>query len=104
MLQGNDVCRFHLLKPEYIHHRIKELQRSFRLRLLMCYVDIDDVIEPLQQITRAALLNDVTLICGWSPEVRYLIDTFLLLPCSLHAMTGNPILKHVNSREFYVKL
>ena len=63
------ACRFHLLKPEYIHHRIKELQRSFRLRVLMCHVDIDDVIEPLQQITRAALLNDVTLICGWSYEV-----------------------------------
>lgn len=62
--------RFHLLKPDYIHHRIKELQRSFRLRVLMCHVDIDDVIEPLQQITRAALLNDVTLICGWSHEVR----------------------------------
>ena len=35
----------------------------------MCCVDIDDVIEPLQQITRAAILNGVTLICGWSPEV-----------------------------------
>ena len=63
------ACRFHLLKPEYIHHRIKELQRSFRLRVLMCHVDIDDVIEPLQQIIRAALLNEVTLICGWSYEV-----------------------------------
>lgn len=69
-----EICsscrRFHLLKPEYIHHRIKELQRSFRLRILMCHVDVDDVVEPLQQITRTALLNDVTLICGWSPEVE----------------------------------
>jgi len=65
------MCRYHLLKPEYIHHRIKELQRSFRLRVLLCHVDIDDVVEPLQQITRAALLNDVTLICSWSPEVDH---------------------------------
>lgn len=72
------VCRFHLLKPDYIHHRIKELQRSFRLRVLMCYVDIDDVIEPLQQITRAAILNGVTLICGWSSEVIPVLYTKLL--------------------------
>jgi len=79
-IMGADTCalflsmRYHLLKPEYIHHRIKELQRSFRLRVLLCHVDIDDVVEPLQQITRAALLNDVTLICSWSPEecARYL--------------------------------
>ena len=74
MMCTNQMCasahRFHLLKPEYIHGRIKELQRSFRLRVLMCYVDIDDVVEPLQQITRAAILNGVTLICGWSPEVE----------------------------------
>lgn len=62
-------CRFHLLKPEYVHHRIKELQRSFRLRLLICHIDVEDVVEPLAQVIKAALLNEVTLICGWSPEV-----------------------------------
>ena len=62
-------CRFHLLKPDYVHHRIKELQRSFRLRLLICHIDVEDVVEPLAQVIKAALLNEVTLICGWSPEV-----------------------------------
>lgn len=62
--------RFHLLKPEYVHHRIKELQRSFRLRLLICHIDVEDVVEPLAQVIKAALLNEVTFICGWSPEVR----------------------------------
>ena len=61
--------RFHLLKPEYVHHRIKELQRSFRLRLLICHIDVEDVVDPLAQVIKAALLNEVTLICGWSPEV-----------------------------------
>ena len=64
------VPRFHLLKPEYVHHRIKELQRSFRLRLLVCHIDVEDVVEPLGQVIKAALLNEVTLICGWTPEVR----------------------------------
>lgn len=67
-------CRFHLLKPEYVHHRIKELQRSFRLRLLVCHIDVEDVVEPLAQVIKAALLNEVTLICGWSPEVMLSSD------------------------------
>ncbi|KAL0022461.1 hypothetical protein WJX79_003813 [Trebouxia sp. C0005] len=71
---GQNACavflslRFHLLKPEYVHHRIKELQRSFRLRLLICHIDVEDVVEPLAQVIKAALLNEVTLICGWSPR------------------------------------
>lgn len=44
------VRRFHLLKPEYIHHRIKQLQRSFRLRVILCHVDVDDVVECLAQV------------------------------------------------------
>ncbi|KAL4426156.1 hypothetical protein ABPG77_007438 [Micractinium sp. CCAP 211/92] len=69
--------RYHLLKPEYIHSRIKELQRSFRLRLILCHVDTEDAVEPLAQVTRAAIGNDFTLICGWSNQecARYL-ETF----------------------------
>ena len=52
-----------------MHHRIKELQRSFRLRLLICHIDVEDVVEPLAQVMKAALLIEVTLICGWSHEV-----------------------------------
>ena len=62
--------RYHLLKPLYIHGRIKELQRAFRLRILLCHVDVDDAVEPLGQITKIALLNDCVLICAWSPEVH----------------------------------
>lgn len=61
--------RFHLLKPEYIHGRIRELQRAFTLRLLLCHVDIDDVVQPLGHIIKAALLNHMTLVCAWSPQV-----------------------------------
>ena len=62
-------CRFHLLKPEYIHGRVKELQKAFRSRILLCHVDVEDVVGPLAQVTRIAILNDVTLICAWSPQV-----------------------------------
>ncbi len=49
------VCRFHLLKPEYIYHRIKQLQKSFQLRIILCYVDVDDVVEALGQVSLAML-------------------------------------------------
>lgn len=69
--------RFHLLKPEYVHHRIKQLQRGYRLRIILCNVDIEDVVEALSQVTRAAVLNDCTLICAFSVQecARYL-ETF----------------------------
>ena len=73
-----DLSRYHLLKPQYIYGRIKELQRAYRLRVLLCHVDVDDAVDPLAQVTKAALLNDCTLFCAWSPLVRCastLLDT-----------------------------
>lgn len=73
MLDGTICgCRFHLLKPEYVHHRIKELQRAFRLRIILCNVDLEDTVEPLAQITKAAILNDCTLFCAFNHEVAAL--------------------------------
>jgi len=66
--------RFHLLKPEYVHHRIRQLQHSFRLRLLLCHVAVADVVECLGQVVKAAVLNECTLVCAFSTEecARYL--------------------------------
>ncbi|KAL6765147.1 hypothetical protein V8C86DRAFT_1029283 [Haematococcus lacustris] len=79
-LLGQNTCalflslRYHLLHPEYILYRIKELQRAFALRLLLVLVDVEDPTKPLENITKAALTNDCTLICAWSPQeaARYL--------------------------------
>ena len=48
---------------------MKELQRAYRLRVLLCYVDTEDAVDPLAQVTKAALLNDCTLFCAWTPLV-----------------------------------
>ncbi|GLI69258.1 hypothetical protein VaNZ11_013840 [Volvox africanus] len=60
--------RYHLLHPDYILHRIREQQRMFRLTVLLVHVDVDDVIKPLGEVTRAAVVGDCTLVCAWSPE------------------------------------
>ncbi|KAL3374893.1 hypothetical protein AABB24_006403 [Solanum stoloniferum] len=79
-LLGPNTCalylslRYHLLHPDYLYFRIRELQKNFRLRIILCHVDVEDVIKPLLQVTRTSLLHDCTLLCGWSLEEcgRYL--------------------------------
>ncbi|CAI7788848.1 unnamed protein product [Closterium sp. NIES-54] len=62
------------IPANYLYFRIRELQKSFRLRIVLCHVDVDDVTKPLHDITKTALLNDCTLLCAWSPNecARYL--------------------------------
>lgn len=50
------------------------MQKNFKLRVILCHVDLEDVVKPLHEITRTALLHDCTLLCGWSLEEcgRYL--------------------------------
>ncbi|KAH0703516.1 DNA excision repair protein ERCC-1 isoform X2 [Solanum tuberosum] len=79
-LLGPNTCalylslRYHLLHPDYLYFRIRELQKNFRLRIILCHVDVEDVIKPLLEVTRTSLLHDCTLLCGWSLEEcgRYL--------------------------------
>jgi DNA excision repair protein ERCC-1 len=58
--------RYHLLNPNYVHSRIKEIGRAYRLRVLLVFVDTEDAVEPLAQVTRAAIGNEFTLLCGFS--------------------------------------
>lgn len=77
---GNSSCalylslRYHLLHPDYLYFRIKELKKSFKLRVVLCHVDVADVLKPLLEVTRTSILHECTLLCGWSFEEcgRYL--------------------------------
>lgn len=66
--------RYHLLHPDYLYYRIRELQKNFKLRVVLCHVDVEDVVKPLLEVTKTALLHDCTLLCAWSLEEcgRYL--------------------------------
>ncbi|KAL3655878.1 hypothetical protein CASFOL_000274 [Castilleja foliolosa] len=71
-LLGQNTCalylslRYHLLHPDYLYFRIRELQKNFKLRVVLCHVDVEDVVKPLLEVTKTALLHDCTLLCGWS--------------------------------------
>ncbi|KAL9447404.1 hypothetical protein AB3S75_014966 [Citrus x aurantiifolia] len=79
-LLGQNSCalylslRYHLLHPDYLYYRIRELQKNFKLRVVLCHVDVEDVVKPLLEVTKTALLHDCTLLCAWSLEEcgRYL--------------------------------
>ncbi|KAG0474948.1 hypothetical protein HPP92_014634 [Vanilla planifolia] len=79
-LLGQSSCalyislRYHLLHPDYLYYRIRELQKNFKLRVVLCHIDVEDVVKPLLEVTRTAMLHDCTLLCGWSLEEcgRYL--------------------------------
>ncbi|XP_057860327.2 DNA excision repair protein ERCC-1 isoform X5 [Cryptomeria japonica] len=105
---GQNACalyislRYHLLHPDYIYYRIREIQKSFKLRVVLCYVDVEDVIKPLHEVTRTALLHDCTLLCGWSVEecARYLetIKTYENKPAdNILERTDNDYLSRLSS-------
>ncbi|XP_057785007.1 DNA excision repair protein ERCC-1-like [Salvia miltiorrhiza] len=106
--------RYHLLHPDYLYFRIRELQKNFKLRVVLCHVDVEDVVKPLLEVTKTALLHDCTLLCAWSLEEcgRYLetIKVYENKPADLiqgqmdmdyisrlnHALTS---IRHVNKTD-----
>eukprot|EP01041_Mallomonas_annulata_P005640 gene5640-11379_t len=69
--------KYHLLHPLYIHRRIKELGRDFRLRVVIVLVDVEDNINPLNDLNKICFSNDLTLVLSWSNiEAARYIETF----------------------------
>ena len=69
--------RYHLLHPNYLFRRIKEIGRDYRLRVVLCQVDIDDNIKALLELNKLCFSNRFTLILSWSPlEAGRYLETF----------------------------
>jgi DNA excision repair protein ERCC-1 len=71
--------KYHLLHPRHAEVRIKELGRSYKLRILLVLVDDDNNVRSLQELNKLCFSTDVTLILAWNNEecARYL-ETFKL--------------------------
>ncbi|KAF9350013.1 ssDNA endonuclease and repair protein rad10 [Mortierella sp. AD094] len=69
--------RYHRLHPEYIFSRIAALGKTFVLRVLLVLVDVDTHQQAIRELTRVAMVNDLTIVCAWSNEeaARY-IETY----------------------------
>ena len=66
--------QYHLTHPLYVHRRIKDLGKDFRLRILLVYVDTDENTNALHDLNKISFSNDLTLILAWSnvEAARYL--------------------------------
>ncbi|KAF6824686.1 DNA excision repair protein ercc-1 [Colletotrichum plurivorum] len=66
--------KYHRLHPEYIYTRMRNLQGKYNLRILLAMVDIPNHEEPLRELSKTSLVNNVTIILCWSAEeaARYL--------------------------------
>ncbi|CAG0887348.1 unnamed protein product [Cyprideis torosa] len=60
--------RYHDLNPDYIHTRLKDLGKTYELRVLLVQVDTKDPYHTLKQVTKICLLADLTLMLSWSAE------------------------------------
>ncbi|KAK3303448.1 restriction endonuclease type II-like protein [Chaetomium strumarium] len=66
--------KYHRLHPEYIYTRIRNLQGKYNLRILLTLVDIPNHEDALRELSKASLVNNVTVILAWSAAeaARYL--------------------------------
>ncbi|ORX91967.1 DNA repair protein rad10, partial [Basidiobolus meristosporus CBS 931.73] len=66
--------RYHRLHPEYVFNRIQKLGRSYLLRVILCMVDIENHEDSIRELTKACIVNELTLVLAWSQEEagRYL--------------------------------
>jgi DNA excision repair protein ERCC-1 len=77
---GQSTCalfisvKYHMLHPNYLYSRIRELGRSYTLRVVICLVDTDDNVRSLGELNKICFTNDLTLLLAWSQEeaARYL--------------------------------
>ena len=58
--------KYHRLHPEYIYNRIRSLGHKYNLRLLLTMVDIPNHEDPLKELSKTSLINNLTLILCWS--------------------------------------
>ena len=84
--------KYHRLHPEYIYARIRALGRKYNLRVLLALVDIENHEQPLQELAKTSLVNDLTLILAWSAKeaARYLEAYKALERAGFSAIRGAP--------------
>ncbi|CAA9958407.1 Mating-type switching protein swi10 [Pyrenophora teres f. maculata] len=66
--------KYHRLHPEYIYNRIRDLKGQYNLRILLTMVDIENHEDPLRELSKMSLVNNVTVMLCWSAQEagRYL--------------------------------
>ncbi|GBE80982.1 Mating-type switching protein [Sparassis crispa] len=69
--------RYHRLHPEYIYTRIEGLGHFYNLRILLILCDVSEHQEPIRELTKTCLINNITVLVAWNAEeAGYYLSTF----------------------------
>jgi DNA excision repair protein ERCC-1 len=69
--------RYHMLHPNYLYRRMKEIGTGFRLRIVLCQVDAEDNVKALLELNKLCFTHRFTLILAWSAlEAGRYLETF----------------------------
>ncbi|GMK57109.1 hypothetical protein CspeluHIS016_0309490 [Cutaneotrichosporon spelunceum] len=60
--------KYHRLHPEYIHSRIEKMRHAYNLRILLILCDINEHQQPLRELSKVAIINDMTILVAFSNE------------------------------------
>lgn len=79
-LLGQTTCafflslRYHAMHPHYLLARVLEVNRMFRLRVLLVLVDLTDNQDALEVLAKFCVVHNLTLLLAWSNDeaARYL--------------------------------
>jgi DNA excision repair protein ERCC-1 len=69
--------KYHRLHPEYIYSRVRLLAGKYNLRIVLVMVDIPNHEDPLKELSKTSIINNLTLILCWSaPEAAQYLELF----------------------------
>ncbi|RPD65427.1 DNA repair protein rad10 [Lentinus tigrinus ALCF2SS1-7] len=69
--------RYHRLHPEYIHQRIERLGHAYNLRILLLMCDVSEHQDPIRELTKICLINEITVMVAWNAEeAGYYLSTY----------------------------
>ncbi|KII92270.1 hypothetical protein PLICRDRAFT_37060 [Plicaturopsis crispa FD-325 SS-3] len=60
--------KYHRLHPEYIHTRIEKLGRAYNLRILLLMCDISQHQDPIRELTKMCMINNITVMVAWTHD------------------------------------
>ncbi|KZP34596.1 DNA repair protein rad10 [Athelia psychrophila] len=69
--------KYHRLHPEYIHQRIERLGHAYGLRILLMLCDVSEHQDPIRELTKTCLINNITIVVAWTvDEAGLYLSTF----------------------------
>ncbi|CAE6479686.1 unnamed protein product [Rhizoctonia solani] len=60
--------KYHHLHPQYIFTRFEKLGRNYDIRILLILCDVSEHQNSIKELTKACLLNSITVVVAWSAE------------------------------------